>query len=137
MTTLNVRDLMTTNPDWVRPEDDLSLVYDLMTVGHFRHVPVLDEDQNVVGLVTHRDLLRGTLGQVGEMPVTTQRDFLQAQTVEQIMTRSPETIDADSSACEAGELMLQHKLGCLLVVEGGRLEGILTESDFVRHMVNS
>lgn len=137
MKTLRVRDLMTTQPDTVRPEDDLSLVYDLMTVGHFRHVPVVDDENNVVGLVTHRDMLRGTLGQASDMPVTTQRDLLQAQRVEQVMTRSPETIDGDSGLSDAGELMLQNKLGCLLVVEGNRLEGILTESDFVRHLVNS
>jgi CBS domain-containing membrane protein len=134
---LTVRELMTEQPRFVRPDDDLTRVYDLMTTGNFRHLPVVEEDDRVIGLVSQRDLLRGALGQAMELPMSVQRELLRGASVQDIMVREPETVDPDLPAAEAGELMMAHKMGCLPVVEGGRLVGILTEADFVRHVVTS
>jgi CBS domain-containing protein len=52
--------------------------------------------------------------------------------VGEIMTRSVMVVEGDRPVAEAARLMLDHKIGALPVVEGGRLAGIVTESDFVR-----
>jgi CBS domain-containing membrane protein len=55
--------------------------------------------------------------------------------VAEIMTVVPETADPEMLVEEAGQLLLEYKFGCLPVVEGTKLVGILTEADFVRHVV--
>lgn len=134
---LMVRDLMTPEPQSVRADEDLATVYDLMTSGHFRHIPVVDEEDSVVGLISQRDLLKGALGQAMELPMSVQRELLRQVRVGDIMVHDPETVTPDTTAVDAGELMITNKLGCVPVVEGSTLIGILTESDFVRHVVDS
>jgi len=135
MSTLSVRDIMTPGPQAVREDDDLARVYDLMTSGNFRHLPVVDDDGELVGLLTQRDLLKGALGQALELPVSVQREMLRQVLVREIMIHDPETAEPDQPAAEAGELLMAHKMGCLPVVEGTTLVGILTEADYVRHLV--
>ncbi len=132
---LYVRDLMTERVATVRADDDLSVLYDLMDSRRIRHVPVLDEDGDLVGIVSQRDLLKGALGEAAGLPISAQRDLLRSATVDAIMVTEPMTVEPDTSLKEAGELLLEHKLGCLPVLEGGDLVGIITESDFVRYTV--
>lgn len=132
---LKVRDLMTDNVATVQVDDDLSVLYDLMDSRRIRHVPVLDEDGDLVGIVSQRDLIRGALGDAGGLPMSAQRDLLRSAQVGAIMVTEPTTVESDTSLREAGELLLEHKLGCLPVLEGDELVGIITESDFVRYTV--
>jgi CBS domain-containing protein len=132
---LSVRDLMTDQVETVRSGEDLTVVYDLMDARRIRHVPVLDEDDTLVGIVSQRDLLRGALGDAAGLPVSAQRDLLKSATVDAIMVTEPITVEPETTLREAGELLLEHKLGCLPVLDGDELVGILTESDFVRHTV--
>src|SRR5450759_1252597 len=68
-----VRDLMTEKVFTLKPKDDLAALYDLMDSRHVRHVPIVDSDGELVGLVTDRDLSKSALGAVGdetdELPV--------------------------------------------------------------------
>jgi CBS domain-containing membrane protein len=97
-----------------------------------RHLPVVDEDGNLVGLLSQRDLARRALGQVEDLPMEEKHAILAGQRVDEIMSRNPETAVPDEDLVDAAERMLENKLGCLPVLEGGELVGILTESDFVR-----
>ncbi len=132
MKKLLVRDLMTRDPYTVTPDASLKRLQDLMDEGHLRHVPVVDEEENLVGLVTHRDVLRGLPDQVKEMPLSYQREHLARTPVDELMNKSVETTEPETPLIEAAQVMLENKFGCLPVVEGSRLVGILTESDFVR-----
>lgn len=132
---LKVRDLMTENVATVQMDDDLSVLYDLMDARRIRHVPVLDEDGDLVGIVSQRDLIRGALGDAGGLPMSAQRDLLRSAQVGAIMVTEPTTVEPDTSLRDAGELLLEHKLGCLPVLEGDELVGIITEADFVRYTV--
>lgn len=131
---LRVRDLMTPDPAALTAEDDLTALYDLLDTRHVRHVPVVDEDGDLVGLVTHRDLLRCALAEEMDMPVSVQRDMLTRRQVGEIMTTEPESVDAETGIGVAAQTMFENKYGCLPVVEGTRLVGILTEADFVRYL---
>lgn len=132
---LFVRDLMTEDVATVAVDDDLSVLYDLMDARRIRHVPVIDEAGELVGIVSQRDLMRGALGEAGGLPMSAQRDLLRSASVGAIMVTEPMTVEPDTTLREAGEILLEHKLGCLPVLDGDELVGIITESDFVRYTV--
>jgi CBS domain-containing membrane protein len=123
---------MTENVFTLSSTDNLTALYDLMDAEHIRHIPVIDEEKELVGLVTHRDLLRNALSPPADLPFNMQREILSRNTVDRIMIQEIATIDPDAPIGEAAEIMLENKYGCLPVVEGKRLVGILTEADFVR-----
>jgi CBS domain-containing protein len=130
---LCVRDLMTREVLCVQPGDNLQEVYDLMADHHVRHIVVVDEDGDLRGLVSHRDLLRSSPIERLDLPLSLTRDILEEVRVQEVMTSEVQTAEPDLSLAEAARTMFDDKLGCLPVVEGSRLVGILTESDFVRH----
>jgi CBS domain-containing membrane protein len=129
-----VADLMTRSVFAVGPEDDLALVSFLMSDHDVRHVPVVDEEKNLVGLVSQRDVLRNTLLEGGESSRVVREEALEAVRVVDVMS-DPEAVEEETFLADAAELMLENKFGCLPVVQGDRLVGILTESDFVRAAV--
>jgi CBS domain-containing protein len=119
-----VAELMTTDLFTVRPDDLVDLAASVMNWRHIRHVPVEDDQGQLVGLISHRDLLRllaeGWLARAG-----------QAVTVREIMKRELVTIAPETSTLEALSIMCRRKVGCLPVVENGRLVGIVTAYDFL------
>ncbi len=132
MNELRVRDLMTENVLSVRPGDTVDRIYDAMAERGIRHLTVIDADGDLVGVVSHRDLLRHALIERPDLPLFVQRALLRRTKVEDIMTSEVETAEPDTPLAEAALIMFDNKLGCLPVVEGCRVVGILTESDFVR-----
>ena len=131
-TDLRVRDLMTPSVINVHAEDSVAMAYELMLDHRFRHLVVLDRDGDLVGLLTHRDLLRHSLIERAELPLSLQRTVMGRIRVEEVMTSEVETVEAEQPLEKAALLMFENKYGCLPVVEGARVVGILTESDFVR-----
>jgi CBS domain-containing membrane protein len=127
-----VRDLMTERVFTLRENDRLLDLEELMSSHHVRHVPIVDRDGELVGLVTHRDLARGVLGRLDDVPIGVEEDILRRRRIGEIMVTDPDTIEPDTPLREAAETMLENKIGCLPVTEGTRLVGILTEADFVR-----
>lgn len=132
MPSLRVRDLMTADVFTVRPDDPLTTLRDLMDDKHIRHVPVVDEDGSLAGLVSERDLLRRASGADTDLPLSVQADVFAAVRVRDIMTWDIETVEAETDAGSAAQIMLENKYGCLPVTDGDTLVGILTEADFVR-----
>ena len=130
-----VRDLMTSNVFTLRPKDNLATLYDLMDSKHVRHVPIVDSEGDIVGLVTHRDLSRSALGPLDDLPLSVERDVLGTRKIRDIMATEPDTIEPDARLRDAAEMLLENKIGCIPVVEGLHLVGILTEADFVRDYI--
>ena len=125
-----VRDLMTERVFTVTPADDLATLYDLMDSRRVRHVPVV-EDGELVGLVTTVELSRSALGRVDDLPLSEERAMLRRRHIRDIMLGEPDTIEPDMPLQDAAEMLLESKIGCLPVVEGMHLVGIITEADFV------
>ncbi|MFC2031106.1 CBS and ACT domain-containing protein [Chloroflexota bacterium] len=121
-----VRDCMTPDPITVRPESDPLAALNLLKAGKFRHLPVLDTGGQLVGIVERRDL-ELFLAQAGSPGVIKRQHF-----VRQVMTRHLISVTPGCPLEEAADLMVQHKIGSLLVEEGGRLVGIITETDIFR-----
>jgi acetoin utilization protein AcuB len=127
---LTVRDLMTAGVVCVGRCTPLADVIEVMREGQFRHVPVVDDEDEVIGIVSDRDLAR----LIGRTPPGWAFDFVAQTTAERAMSAPVETIDPDDTLRDAAERMFGAKIGCLPVVEGRHLVGILTESDFVRYV---
>ena len=130
--TLRVRDLMSAEVATLRRNDALSIADDVMNLGRIRHLPVIDDDGALVGIVSQRDLFRGALARSLGYGAHAQQKLLGQLLVKEVMTNDPVTIGPDAPLAEAARLMLQRKIGCLVVVEQERIAGILTESDFVK-----
>ena len=132
---LRVRELMSGEVTTLRRNDQLSIADDVMRLGRIRHLPVLDEDDQLIGIVSQRDLFRGALARALGYGAHAQQKLLGQLLVKEIMTNDPLSIGPDAPAAEAARLMLERKVGALPVIEAGRLVGILTESDFVKRFV--
>jgi CBS domain-containing protein len=123
---VQVGQFMTTDLFTVHPEDVVDLAASLMDWRHIRHVPVEDNDGKLVGLVSHRTLLR----LVGQGMRGTERTPV---AVKDIMRKDPITVTPSTPTLEAIELMRRHRVGSLPVIEeGNRLVGIITERDLIR-----
>lgn len=133
MNELRVRDLMTEKVVSVRPQDSVEKLYDVMAERNIRHLAVIDEEGDLVGLVSHRDLLRNTSAERSDFPLSMQRELMRRMRVEEVMTSEVETTEPEQPLSEAAQVMFENKFGCLPVVEGWRVVGILTESDFVKY----
>jgi CBS domain-containing protein len=130
---MRVRDLMSSEVATVRRNDKLAIADDLMNLGRIRHTPVLDDSSDeVVGILSQRDLFRGALARAIGYGGHAQQKLMNLLAVKDVMTGDPVTTTPDTPLADAARVMLERKIGCLPVLEGGKLVGILTESDFVR-----
>src|SRR6266508_2502551 len=80
-----VRDLMTPSPYTLSPRDTLASLYDLMDAHRVRHVPIVDADGELVGLLTHTDLAMTALGSLSDLPLSQERDLLQRRRIRGVM----------------------------------------------------
>jgi CBS domain-containing protein len=118
-----VGQLMSTSLVTVRPGDIIDLAASLMDWEQIRHVPVEDAEGRLVGLISHRQLLR--LVARGRSPQAPLR-------VEEVMARDPITTTPDTHTLEAIAKMRENHVSCLPVLENGKLVGILTERDLIQ-----
>jgi CBS domain-containing protein len=128
---LRVRDAMSAPVRTVGRNDRLSLADELMERGRIRHLPVLDEDGNLAGIVSRSDLFRGSLVKALGYGSVAQARVLESLLAKEVMTTEVITTGPDTPLADAARIMIEKKIGCLPVREGGRLVGILTEGDFV------
>jgi CBS domain-containing protein/gamma-glutamyl:cysteine ligase YbdK (ATP-grasp superfamily) len=119
-----VGQFMSTDLFTVQPDDLIDLAASVMDWRHIRHVPVEDEAGRLVGLVSHRGLLHRLTNRIGDKE-------LGAITVKEIMVHKPFTVSASTPTLEAIALMRANRIGCLPVVEGDQLVGIVTSYDFL------
>ncbi len=122
---LRLEQYMSTDLLTVNAEEAIDLVANLMDWHRIHHVPVEDNEHRLVGLVSHRPLLRFLASDEGrreEGPVPVSRVM-----ITDLVTASPET-----STLEAIDVMREHQISCLPVVRDDRLIGIITERDFMR-----
>ncbi len=127
-----VRDIMSDKMVTISESDTLSTVEDIMTLGRVRHMPVVHAGK-LVGVVSERDLLRTSLSNLTEFGSEERRLFLHAVEIARVMSAPPITIAPDATVEEAARVMADRKIGCLPVLEDGRLLGIVTETDVLRY----
>ncbi len=117
-----VGQVMKTDLFTVSKEDLVDLAAHVMDWKHIRHVPVEDAEGRLVGLVSHRRLLREAFRK-GQDPTSI--------VVERVMRTDPVTVSPETTTREAIDIMRRERVGCLPVVKDEKLVGIVTEHDFV------
>lgn len=97
------------------------------------HFPVLD-DGELVGVLSQRDLFHATLGSVMKYGEKAEGAYLATVAVKEVMSAPPVTVGPAATIGETARLMVDRKIGCLPVVERGKLVGLVTETDLLRHL---
>jgi len=120
---LKVSQFMATDLFTVRPDDIVDFAVSLMDWRHIRHVPVEGDDGELVGMLSHRAVLRlvaeGRFG--GDHKVS----------VKEMMIKDPVTVNSDATTVEAIRIMRDAGVACLPVVDDGKLLGLITEHDLL------
>ena len=129
---VSVREVMTRDVVTLERNDKLLVADDLMRLGRIRHLPVVDEDGRLVGIVSQRDLFHSGLIKALGYGSHAQRQALDMVVVKEAMRSEVVTTTPDAPLRDAARLMLERKIGCLVVLDGQQIAGILTESDFVK-----
>ena len=130
---MKVKDYMQTPPITVTPEDRVSTAVQRMQEARVRHLPVVAEENRLVGVITDRDVRQAGASDEPHIAEYELTYLLEKMTAKEIMTSQMVTVHSDTSLAEAGQLFLEHKFGCLPVVgDDNRLEGIITVTDLLR-----
>jgi CBS domain-containing protein len=113
-------------------KEKLDLTQDIMSLGRVRHLPVVDDQQHVVGVVSDRDLLAAALTNVLDFDPVSRRSFLRSIEVGEVMSKDVVTVGPDTALGEVARILVKRKIGCVPVVnKAGRLVGIATETDLI------
>jgi CBS domain-containing protein len=130
-----VKERMSKNPATVKPDEGLKDAIWKMEHGHFRHLPVVDDEGKLIGMLTDRDvrLIRPSLAFVNKDDAAVQ---LWSIAVQQAAVFDPVTVKPETTLKEAAEIMLRWHVGGLPVVDDhGKPIGVITYTDLLREFV--
>jgi CBS domain-containing membrane protein len=128
-----VRDLMEREVVTLNADDTLDLADDIMRLGRIRHMPVTGKGK-LVGILSQRDLFRAAISSVLQLRPAAEREWLAKIPVREVMTTTVFTVAPTAAAHDAVKLMLEKRIGCVPVLEEGKLVGLLSESDCMRYL---
>jgi CBS domain-containing protein len=129
-----VADWMSTPPIMIVPTLSLAEAQQLMEQRHIHRLPVAEQGR-LIGILSWGDLRAAQPSSAATFSAFEWRALLDQVTVASCMTRDPVAIAPDATTLEAAQKMLEHKIGGLPVVDGGRVVGVITESDLFRLMI--
>ena len=132
-----VRELMTGALVTARPDMPVLDARHLMIEKRIRHILVTDDRDQLLGIVTDHDIRLNLPSQATSLSVWEMKHLLTGLTLGEVMTASVITVGPDRAARDATQLMLDHRIGALPVVDAGRMIGIVTETDLLRAFVRS
>lgn len=123
---------MTTDVITIQPTDNLDTARTIMRDKRIHHLPVVANNERLVGLITLTDLLAATDSSLRDDDRMRAKDIQ----VEDVMIRELATVDERASLRQAALFLEKHKIGCLPVVNKDKLCGIVTDTDFVAVAIN-
>ena len=127
-----VRDAMTHKVMTLERNENLRTADDVMRLGRIRHLPIVDAEGTLAGIVSQRDLFHSGLVRALGYGSHAREQALDALVVKEAMKTEVITTTPDTLLKEAAKVMLERQIGCLVVLQANKIAGILTESDFVR-----
>lgn len=129
---IKVGAIMQENPITVHFNDNLNTAVDILIDKKSRHLPVINDQNELQGLLSDRDWIRLIQSSIPSIYSEKLNKIWLKIKVNQIMTKNPKTVSMSTDLKEVGTLILDNKIGCVPVVENNQLMGIITESDFVK-----
>jgi acetoin utilization protein AcuB len=130
-----VKDQMTPDPICGFPDMPVTEAQKRMQEHNIRHLPILDKDEKLVGLVTQRSLMNAVPPDLGKFSPFVVNYVLAKLKVHNIMVKDVVTIGQDTPFEEAARIMADKKIGCLPVMRGEQLVGIISDNDLFNIMV--
>lgn len=127
-----VGDIMVRNLITLSPESNLKQVEELMANKQVRHIPVIDEQQKLIGLITQKEFLAEAFRITDKFGAHQLANYLSRSELKDCMKTTLTTVTEHTSLREAGETLHSMKQGCLLVTDNEQLVGIVTSQDFVK-----
>jgi CBS domain-containing protein len=119
-----VKEIMTTDVKTIRPEDNIKRLAEMMVKNKIGSLVVVEGSGEVVGIATERDIIEDII-LLGKSPEEVK--------VRDVMTKDIITVQPDNSLEEAAEVMVNHKIKKLPVIDKGRLVGIVTATDLIAY----
>ena len=129
---MKVKDIMTKKVFTLRADKKALAAQEIMDWAHVRHVPVVDVEGHVVGLLSRQDLLKAAMARISSRVPMEVNQKLSMIPVDSIWERNVRVVSPEASVRDAVRLMRGEKLSCLPVVEDKKLVGILTDWDLLR-----
>lgn len=133
---ITIAEVMTPDVYTLGPDDSLAQARSMMVEKHIRHIPIVNQQQEVLGLLTHRDLLSAADSVLSGRESGKAGESESSIPVSQAMVTHLDSVDENASLRGAAIHLQRHKHGCLPVLREGRLVGIITDSDFVGVAIN-
>lgn len=134
---MNIADIMTTSPVTVMLNKPLRVALELMAEHGIKHLPVISKAGHVVGVISDRDCRHALNSPFASQDPRQLNVSLSNQIdVRAVMSPAPIVVEPDAPASEAARLMLTHRIGCLPVMRGETLVGIVTRSDLLMAFIN-
>ncbi len=127
-----VKERMTRNPIFIRPDTPVTEAQALMKREKIHHLPVLDKEEKLVGIVTEKDLLYASPSVATTLSVFEMTSLLAKLKVEKVMSRDVIWVTEDVPLEEAARIMADRSIGGLPIMRGKSLVGMITESDLFR-----
>jgi CBS domain-containing protein len=130
-----LKELMVTKVVTAAPSDSLSSIEEKMRQHRIRHIPVVDENRKLVGIITHRDLLRHVLPRKTEEGYYFDKEQMDRFILKFIMTSDPDSLRPENTILDAIDVIVMNKYGCIPIVsEDKTLLGIVTPIDILRYI---
>lgn len=133
---MNIDAISTKSVITLKATDTMLHASKLLREKGIRHLPVVDEQHRLIGVITDRDIKRASASEASSLDIHELLYLLDKLPVAKVMTKNPVTVTSATLVGEAAKLMIDRKIGCLPVVEGGKLVGIVTEIDMLRLLAN-
>lgn len=130
-----VKDRMTSDPITITPETSFPEAYGIIREKGIRHLPVIDKQEELVGIVAKTDLLHASPKSDQMLSIFEVNYLLANLHVEEVMSSPPITVDEVAPLEEAARVMVEKKVGCLPVMREGTLVGMITETDIFETFV--
>ena len=128
-----VSEIMMRAPVTLGPADTLDLANDIIQLGRIRHIPIVDNGK-LVGVLSQRDLFGAAAKIVLDLKGAAQKVLLRSLQIKEIMSKPLITIRPDNTVKYAANLMATEKIGCLPILQGESLVGLVTQTDILRHV---
>ena len=133
---ITIDEFMTSEPYTLRETDSINDACEVMIGKNIRHIPIVDDDKHVVGLITQRDVLVAIDPEAVQEAESASHEIRSNINLSEIMNRNVSVIRKSDSLRQAALFLQAHKYGCLPVVDDDRLVGIITDSDFIDIAIN-
>ncbi len=131
-----VKNVMTKNPVTITLDKSVPEAKELMRANNINKLPVVDKSGVLVGIITRNDLVKASPSDATTLDMFELSYLLNKMTVEKVMVKKVKTVSPEETVEEAARLLDDYNIGCMPVLQGDLVVGIITESDLFKAFID-